>query len=84
VSIEVICLCLFLHSIECQRARADIVLMSMFLFLTLDVIYFDHFRLSLITFTLHISKEISHCYYRELLGDNCQFLFQQQSSLVSF
>ena len=53
-------------------------------FLTLDGLAFDHFPLSLVTFTLHISGEISRCYYKESLGDSCQFLFQQQSSLVRF
>ncbi len=38
----------------------------------------------LVTFTLRISEEISRFHYNEILGDNCQFLFQQQSSLVRF
>jgi hypothetical protein len=41
-------------------------------------------RISLVTFTLHISEEIPRCYYKELLGDSRQFLLQQQSSLVRF
>jgi hypothetical protein len=83
VSIKVICLRLLVLSFNCQRARADIVSMYLF-FLTLDGLAFDHFPLSLVTFTLHISGEISRCYYKEILGDSCQFLFQQQSSLVRF
>ncbi len=77
-------------SIESQRARADIVFMltfKRFFFLTLDGIDFDNFlpvRISLVTFTLHISVEISQCYFKKILGDNCQFVFQQQSSLVIF
>ncbi len=91
VSIKVICyLFLSVLSIECQRARADIVFMftfKRFFFLTLDGIAFDNFlpvRISLFTFTLHISVEIFQCYFKKIMGDNCQFLFQQQSSLVIF
>jgi hypothetical protein len=56
-------------------------------FLTLDGIAFDHFlpvRISLNALTLHISVEFSQCYFKKILGDNCQFLFQQKSSLVRF
>ncbi len=91
VSIKVICyLFLSVLSIECQRARADIVFMltfKRFFFLTLDGIDFDNFlpvRISLVTFTLHISVAISQCYFKKIFGGNCQFLFQQQSSLVRF
>ncbi len=66
VSIKVICyFFLSVLSIESQRARADIVFMltfKRFFFLTLDGIDFDNFvpvRISLVTFTLHISVEIS-------------------------
>jgi hypothetical protein len=36
--------------------------------MTLDGIAFDHFPLSLVAFTLHISREISRCYYKENFG----------------
>jgi hypothetical protein len=35
------------------------------------------FSTQLITFTLHISEELSRCFYKKILGDYCQFLFQQ-------
>jgi hypothetical protein len=50
-----------------------------FFFLTLDSIAFDHFPLSLVTLTLFLAAITN-----KLLGDNCQFLFRQQSSLVRF
>jgi hypothetical protein len=70
--------CSFNWVSSCQRARADIV------FLTLDGLAFGHFPLSLLTFTLRISEEVYCFHYKEIVSDNCQFLFQQQSSLVRF
>ncbi len=93
VSIKVICLCLLVLSIKCQRSGADIVFIGFhvtvkplkhFFFLTIDNIAFDHFPLSLITLTLHISKKFSRFYFKKFFCDNCQFLFRKQSSLVRF
>jgi hypothetical protein len=65
LSIKVICyLCLSILSIECHRATA--VTFKRFFFLTLDGIAFNHFlpvRISLVTFTLNISVQISQCYF---------------------
>jgi hypothetical protein len=93
VATKVICyLCLPVLSIECQRARSEIghcfhVTVERFFFLTLDshsCWKFSTFPLSLNTLTLHISEEFSQCYFKKIFSDNCQFLFQQQSSLVRF
>jgi uncharacterized membrane protein len=45
----------------------------------LDNIAFDHFPLSLVTLTLQLAAITN-----KLLGDKCQFLFRQQSSLIRF
>ncbi len=79
---------LLVVSIECQRARADIVFMlKRFLFLTLE-------GLCLWSFSTCQKHQFSYVYFAHLwrnfsllqviLGDSCQFLLQQQSSLVRF
>ncbi len=92
VSITVIFPYLLVLLIECQRVDTETRLnkrvwighcfhgtVKRFFFLMLDNIAFDHFPLSLVTLTLLLAAITN-----KLLGDNCQFLFRQQSSLVRF
>jgi hypothetical protein len=87
VSIKVICyLCLPVLSIECQRARADIVFMLHF-FLTLDGIAFDHFlpvRISLHRLTLHISEDFFSATFKKLLVITVSFCFSNKAHLLDF